>query len=70
MKRYIATLLFVMAASGQASAQGERQMTLKEAVKLAVEKNLDVQAELYNPASAEVNHVNHERQHGGCFRTI
>ena len=55
MKRYIATLLFVMAAVGQASAQGERQMTLKEAVKLAVEKNLDVQAELYNPASAEAD---------------
>jgi outer membrane protein TolC len=38
---------------GSAHAQDEgRRLTLKEAVKLAVENNLDVKAELYNPASA------------------
>ncbi len=55
MKRYIIALLFVILLAGQASAQGERQLTLKEAIKLAVENNLDVRAELYNPASAEAD---------------
>ena len=42
--------------AGAASAQeGERQLTLKEAIKMAVEKNLDVQAALYTPASAEAD---------------
>ena len=45
-----------MMIAGVAEAQdGVRQLTLKEAIKLAVEKNLDVQAELYNPASAEAD---------------
>jgi outer membrane protein len=30
-------------------------LTLKQAIKMAVEKNLDVKAELYNPASAEAD---------------
>ena len=56
MKRYILALLFVTVCAGGASAQDVvRQLTLKEAIKLAVERNLDVQAELYNPASAEAD---------------
>jgi outer membrane protein TolC len=36
------------------SAQnGELQLTLRDAIKQAVEKNLDVQVELYNPAAAD-----------------
>jgi outer membrane protein TolC len=34
------------------AGEAARQLTLKEAIKLAVENNLDVRAELYNPASA------------------
>lgn len=56
MKRYIFTLVIVMAFAGEALAQeGERRLSLKDAVKLAVERNLDVRAELYNPASAEAD---------------
>ena len=41
---------------GVASAQdADLKLTLKEAVKLAVEKNLDVRVELYNPATAEAD---------------
>lgn len=56
MKRYIFTLVIVMAFAGEAPAQeGERRLSLKDAIKLAVERNLDVQAELYNPASFEAD---------------
>ena len=55
MKRYIAALLLVMLSAGAASAQDELRLTLKEAVKLAVENNLDVKVELYNPASSEAD---------------
>ena len=56
MKRYVLALLFVTVFAGGASAQDAvRQLTLMEAVKLAAERNLDVQAELYNPASAEAD---------------
>ncbi|HEY6874114.1 MAG TPA: TolC family protein [Geobacteraceae bacterium] len=56
MKRYLMALVLVMACAGESSAQeGVRQLTLKEAIKMAVERNLDVQAELYNPASAEAD---------------
>jgi outer membrane protein TolC len=42
--------------TGTALAQdGTINLTLKEAIKLAVEKNLDVQAALYTPASAEAD---------------
>ena len=44
-----------MAFAGGAPAQEARQLTLREATKMAVEKNLDVQAELYNTASAEAD---------------
>jgi outer membrane protein TolC len=40
--------------SGSASAgEGARNLTLKEAIRMAVEKNLEVRAELYNPAMNE-----------------
>lgn len=56
MKRYIlACLLFVLFAGPALAQDGTRQLTLKDAIKLAVEKNLDVQAELYNTASAEAD---------------
>lgn len=56
MKISIFALLLVMALAGGAAAQeGALRLTLKEAVKLAVEKNLDVRAELYNPAVAEAD---------------
>ena len=52
---FIAVVLLALN-SGVAHAQDEgRRLTLKEAVKLAVENNLDVRAELYNPASAEAD---------------
>jgi outer membrane protein len=55
VKRYILALLIVVIPVGQASAQEELRLTLKEAIKQAVEKNLDVRAELFNPASAEAD---------------
>ncbi len=56
MKRYVVTLGFVAVLAGMASAEeSARQLTMKEAIKLAVETNLDVRAELYNPASAEAD---------------
>jgi outer membrane protein TolC len=56
VKRYILVcLLFALFAGPALAQEGTRQLTLKEAIKLAVEKNLDVQAELYNPASAEAD---------------
>ncbi|KAF0218491.1 MAG: outer membrane efflux [Geobacteraceae bacterium] len=42
--------------SGTTMAQEESlNLTLKEALRIAVEKNLDVKAELYNPAAAEAD---------------
>ncbi len=56
MKRSISALVLIMAiASGASAQEGARQLTMKEAIRLAVERNLDVQAELYNPASAEAD---------------
>lgn len=56
MKRYVLAVALLTACSGAATAQeGPVRLTLKEAVKLAVERNLDVRAELYNPAAAEAD---------------
>jgi outer membrane protein TolC len=56
VKRYlVAGVLVLLTASVTRAEEGGRQLTLKEAVKLAVENNLDVKAELYNPASAEAD---------------
>ena len=47
-------LLLSLALSGTATADsGTVALTLKEAIRMAAEKNLDVKAELYNPALAE-----------------
>ena len=58
MKRYISgvILVLVLTLSGIANAQeGVRRLSLQEAIRLAVEKNLDVRAELFNPAAAEAD---------------
>lgn len=56
MKRYLLALGLVAVLAGMASAEeSARQLTMNEAIKLAVENNLDVRAELYNPASAEAD---------------
>ena len=52
MKRYILAAFIVTMSAGPATAAGEVRLSLKEAIKMAVENNLDVKAELYNPASA------------------
>lgn len=54
MKRSLIALALLTALASTAAAQEPaRQLTLKEAVRLAVQNNLDVRAELYNPATAE-----------------
>lgn len=45
-------MLFAVAAHGD---NGTLNLTLKDAVKLAVEQNLDIRAELYNSAAAEAD---------------
>jgi outer membrane protein len=55
VKRYILSAIIVTMSAGSAVAAGEVRLTLKEAVRMAVEKNLDVKAELYNPAAAEAD---------------
>ncbi len=56
MKRYCIALGLVVALAGVARAEGGTvNLTLQDAVKQAVEKNLDVRAELYNPAAAEAD---------------
>jgi outer membrane protein len=52
---FIAVILLALFAGAASAQEGERQLTLKEAIKMAVEKNLDVQAALYTPASAEAD---------------
>lgn len=54
MKKYIAALLLQTLLVGVATADnGVLNLSLKEALRLAVERNLDLKAELYNPAQAE-----------------
>ncbi|MBI5657005.1 MAG: hypothetical protein HZC44_09435, partial [Geobacter sp.] len=55
MKNFHAVLLLPLIMAAPAAAQGEPQLsiTLNEAIRQVVEKNLDVKAELYNPAAAE-----------------
>jgi outer membrane protein len=53
VKRILLMAVLLALISTQATAQEEgRRLSLKEAIRLAVENNLDVRAELYNPASA------------------
>lgn len=56
MKKSALTFLLFLSMTSVAAAQdGALQLTLKEAVKLALERNLDLRAELYNPAQAEAD---------------
>ena len=56
MKRFVLILIFLVGCAGTAVAQdGVRQLSLKEAIRLAVENNLDIRAELYNSAAAEAD---------------
>ncbi len=56
MKRFFLAVLMLALCAGRASAQEEGlRLSVKEAIKLAVEKNLDVRAALYTPASAEAD---------------
>jgi outer membrane protein TolC len=45
----------IVSASAAAAQEGALQLTLKEAIKTAVEKNLDLKAELYTPAQNEAD---------------
>lgn len=56
MKKYVVAIGLLAALAGTAGAQeASVNLSLKEAIKRAVEQNLDVQAELYNPAAAEAD---------------
>ncbi len=53
MKRYLTVLLLTIAIAGTAAADEGKKLSLKEAIRLAIENNLDLKAELYSPALAE-----------------
>ena len=56
MKNILFALALILTVYGTVSAQeGVIQLPVKEAIKLAVERNLDVRAELFNPAAAEAD---------------
>ncbi len=56
MKRYFLIMAILVFFAVRARAQeGEIRLSLKEAIRLAVEKNLDVQAALYAPAMASAD---------------
>lgn len=66
MKRIMAALLLCLFSIDAQAADDRLQLALKEAIRLAVEKNLDVRAELYNPAMAEAT----IRQNSGIYDTV
>ncbi|GLI38900.1 TolC family protein [Geobacter hydrogenophilus] len=55
MKRMCAALCLCLVAAPAFAAEGQISLPLAEAVRSAVEKNLDVKAELYNPAMAQAD---------------
>jgi outer membrane protein len=56
VKRYLlATVMLALFTAPALAQDGTLKLTLKEAIRLAVEKNLDVKAALYTPASAEAD---------------
>ncbi len=55
MRLPMLALTIVFAGSTAFAQDGTVSLTLKEAIRQAVEKNLDVRAELYNPAQAEAD---------------
>lgn len=66
-KTRCAAVLLLLALAGQASAEeAAMNLTLKEAVRMAVERNLDVKAELYNPALSEAD----IRKNHGIYDTL
>jgi outer membrane protein TolC len=52
---FLATAMLALFTAPALAQDGTLKLTLKEAIRLAVEKNLDVQAALYTPASAEAD---------------
>jgi len=56
MLKYLCVLCLVVCSAGNSLAEDSaRRLSLGDAIKLAVEKNLDVRAELYNPAQFEAD---------------
>lgn len=55
MKRVAAVLVVGFWAANAAADEGALRLTLKEAIRSAVERNIDVRAELYNPAISEAD---------------
>jgi len=55
VKKYIVLLLNLLLVATASAESAPLQLSLKEAVKLALERNLDLKAELYNPAQAEAD---------------
>jgi len=56
----IITVLLMGIASSALAAEDALRLTLKESIRMAVENNLDVRAELYNPAQFEAD-INRNR---------
>lgn len=54
MNRLFAVTMLTTLLATTASAQEALQLPLKEAIRLAIEKNLDLRVEVYNPAQSEV----------------
>ena len=54
-KHYFAVLILIFFAAPALAQDGILNLTLKDAIRQAVEKNLDVQVALYTPASAEAD---------------
>jgi len=55
MKKVFALILLVSTLTNAHAEEGVVKLTLNEAVKMAVERNLDVRAEIYNPAQFEAD---------------
>jgi outer membrane protein TolC len=51
----VSLLTIIISASSALAEEAQISLTLKDAVKMALEKNLDLKAELYNPAQAEAD---------------
>lgn len=51
----VSLITIIISASSALAEVAPLSLTLKDAVKMALEKNLDVKAELYNPAQAEAD---------------
>lgn len=65
MKQFFAALVIIFWGAGARAEGGELRLTLGEAIRSAVERNLDVKAELFNPAIAEAD----VRRNQGIYNT-